>query len=127
MPPIYGELADKNTANERNPAMADTSVSYIVKTPGVCGGKARIDGHRIHVQDVVIWHEEQGQSPEELVTHFPQLTLAKVHAALGYYREHRREHRDEIRRAMQETEAFVGNMKWQRVVDPITSLRKRQN
>ena len=86
--------------------MADTSVNYIVKTPGVCGGKARIDGHRIRVQDVVIWHEEQGQSPEEIISHFPQLTLAKVDAALSYYRTV-----TSIRREMQETEAFVVDMK----------------
>jgi uncharacterized protein (DUF433 family) len=98
--------------------MADTSVSYIVKTPGVCSGKARIAGHRIRVQDIVVLHEQQGQSPEEIVTHFPQLTLAKVHAALGYYREHR----DEIRREMQETEAFVAKMKRQLARDPITSV-----
>lgn len=29
----------------------------IVKTPGVCGGKPRIDGHRITVQNIVIWHD----------------------------------------------------------------------
>jgi uncharacterized protein (DUF433 family) len=95
--------------------MADNSVNYIVKAPGVCGGKARIDGHRIRVQDVVVWHEEQGQSPEEIVTHFPQLTLAKVHAALGYYREHH----DEIRWEIQETEAFVAKMKRQLAGEPV--------
>jgi uncharacterized protein (DUF433 family) len=103
--------------------VADTSVSCIVKTPGVCGGKARIDGHRIRVQDIAVLHEQQGLSPEEIVTDFPQLTLAKVHAALGYYDEHR----DEIRREMQETEVFVAKMKRQFAKNPIASLRKRQN
>ncbi len=34
----------------------------ITKTPGVCGGKACIAGHRIRVMDIVIWHEHMGMS-----------------------------------------------------------------
>jgi uncharacterized protein (DUF433 family) len=33
---------------------------HIVKTPCTCGGKPRIAGSRIRVQDIVIWHEHQG-------------------------------------------------------------------
>jgi uncharacterized protein (DUF433 family) len=65
--------------------MSETAKEHIVLTPGVCGGKPRIAGHRIRVQDVVLWHEFLGQSPEEIVGRFPQLTLADVHAALAYY------------------------------------------
>jgi len=38
----------------------------IVQTPGVCGGKPRIDGHRITVQNVAIWHERLGRSADEI-------------------------------------------------------------
>ena len=31
---------------------------HIEITPGICGGKPRIAGHRIRVQDIVIWHEQ---------------------------------------------------------------------
>ena len=31
---------------------------HIEISPGVLGGKPRIAGHRIAVQDVVIWHYE---------------------------------------------------------------------
>jgi uncharacterized protein (DUF433 family) len=31
---------------------------HIEITPGVCGGKARIAGHRIKVQDIAIWLDE---------------------------------------------------------------------
>jgi uncharacterized protein (DUF433 family) len=65
-------------------------VEHIVSTPGTCGGKPRIAGTRIRVQDVVVWHEAWGLSPEEIVTDFPQLTLAQVHAALAYYYEYRK-------------------------------------
>ncbi len=44
----------------------------IVKTPGTCGGRARIAGHRVRVQDVVIWSEYQGMTPDEIVSHIPR-------------------------------------------------------
>lgn len=31
---------------------------------GICGGKPRIAGDRIKVQDIVIWHERMGMSPD---------------------------------------------------------------
>ena len=65
------------------------SHTHIVKTPGTCGGRARIDGHRIRVQDVAIEYEWQGLSPEEMCHEHPGLTLAQVHAALAYYYDHR--------------------------------------
>jgi len=44
---------------------------HIEITPGVCGGKPRIAGHRIRVQDIVIWHEQMGISPNDIYTHHP--------------------------------------------------------
>lgn len=38
----------------------------IVSTPGICGGGPRIDGHRIEVEDIAIWHERMGMSPDEI-------------------------------------------------------------
>src|SRR5262245_54040560 len=64
---------------------------HIEKTPGVCGGKARIAGHRLRVMDIVGWHEKRGLSPDEIVAMFPGITLADVHAALAYYFDHREE------------------------------------
>ena len=61
----------------------------IVCTPGICGGRPRIDGHRIQVEDVAIWHERMGMSPDQIVSEYPSITLADVHAALAYYYENR--------------------------------------
>ena len=61
----------------------------IVSTPGICGGRPRIDGHRIQVEDIAIWHERMGMSPDEIVWEYPSITLAEVHAALAYYYENR--------------------------------------
>jgi uncharacterized protein (DUF433 family) len=61
----------------------------IVSTPGICGGRPRIDGHRIQVEDVAIWHERMGMTPDQIVSEYPSITLADVHAALAYYYENR--------------------------------------
>jgi uncharacterized protein (DUF433 family) len=78
-------------------------VEHIVSTPGTCGGRPRIAGSRIRVQDIVVWHEVHGLSPDEIVSQFPGLTLADVYAALTYYHDHR----EEIRQYMRDAEAFV--------------------
>jgi uncharacterized protein (DUF433 family) len=83
--------------------------AQIVKTPGVCGGRARIDGHRIRVQDIIIEYEWQGLSPEEICREHPGLSLAQVHSALAYYFDHR----DEIRAEILEDEALAANLKGQ--------------
>ena len=76
---------------------------HIEITPGVCGGKPRIAGHRIKVQDIVIWHEHMGLSPDEIISQYPTITLADVYAALAYYFDYR----EEIDRRIEEDDAFV--------------------
>ena len=68
-----------------------TTQTVITKTPGVCGGKACLDGHRVRVQDIVTDYEWNGLSPDEICQQYPSITLAHVHAALSYYYEHRDE------------------------------------
>lgn len=67
------------------PNIDNVSREHITKTPGVCGGRACIAGHRVRVVDVVAWHEKRGYSPDEIVDLFPGITLSDVHAALAYY------------------------------------------
>lgn len=76
--------------------MATVTTSHIEVDPQKCGGRPCIAGTRIRVQDIYVWHELQGQSPEEIVTDFKQLTLADVHAALTYYHDHRTEIEAEV-------------------------------
>lgn len=63
---------------------------YIISTPSVSGGKPRLSGHRITVQNIVIWHERLGQGADEIAADY-DLTLAEVYAALAYYYDHRAE------------------------------------
>ena len=90
--PITGPKAQEPGLGER-----------IVSTPGVRGGKPHIAGHRITVEDVAIWHERMGMSPDEIVSEYPTITLSDVHTALAYYYDHR----DEIDQAIREGEAWV--------------------
>src|SRR6266581_495119 len=73
-------------------ATAKASVSYphITKTPGVCGGKACIDGTRIRVNNIVFLHKD-GANDEKILEAYPDLTPAQIHAALAYYYDNREE------------------------------------
>ena len=84
----------------------DTVPQHIVATAGVMGGKPRIAGHRISVQDVAIWHERMGTSVDEIATEYG-LTLGEVYAALSYYHDHR----EEIEESLRTGAAFVEEMK----------------
>jgi uncharacterized protein (DUF433 family) len=81
---------------------------HIEITPGVMGGKPRIAGRRISVQNIVIWHERMNKCADEIAAEY-DLSLADVYAALAYYFDHR----EEIDRSMQEADAFVEQMRKQ--------------
>jgi uncharacterized protein (DUF433 family) len=87
--------------------MSDTKVEHIVSQPNVCGGRPCIAGTRIRVQDIYVWHELRGLSADEIVSRFPNLTMADVYAAMSYYWDHR----DEIQRQMKDETDFVEQMK----------------
>lgn len=87
--------------------MSQTKNEHIASKPNVCGGRPCIAGTRIRVQDIYVWHELQGQSADEIVSRFPQVTMADVYAALSYYWDHR----DEMQQQMQEETTFVEQMK----------------
>jgi uncharacterized protein (DUF433 family) len=79
----------------------------IVKTPGTCGGRARIAGTRIKVEYVFNWVERRGMSPAQVVREYPHLTLAQVYAALAYYWSHQ----EEIQQDIAEGEQLVTELK----------------
>ena len=110
LPPLYRVILAEHilkSLDEINLEVFMNTISvskeHIVITPGVCGGKPRIAGHRIKVQDIVIWHERMGMSPDEIIYQHPSITLADVYAALAYYHDHR----EEIRQQIEEGENFA--------------------
>src|SRR3990172_9173795 len=85
--------------------MKEVSTTHIEITPGIAGGKPRIVGHRITVQDIVIWHERIGIVADEIATEHG-LTLSDVFAALAYYYDHR----EEIDASIRGDEAFLADL-----------------
>ena len=71
--------------------------SWVEKTPGVCGGDARIRKTRITVAGLVE-RRAHGLSDAEILDRLPGLTEADLSAAWGYYERHR----DEIDEAVRE-------------------------
>ena len=60
---------------------------HIEVTPGVAGGKPRVAGHRITVQNIVIWHEWIGLGADEIAT---ELTAGPAAVAKVERRQRRR-------------------------------------
>ena len=79
---------------------------HIVVTPGVAGGKPRVVGHRITVQNIVIWHEWMGLGADEIAAEH-NLALSDIYASLTYYYDHR----DQIDEAIQTDQAFVEELR----------------
>ena len=83
-----------------------TENQHIEITPGVCGGKPRVAGHRITVANIVIWHERLGKSADEIATEY-DLTLADVYAALAYYFDNR----EAIDESLANSKALVSSLR----------------
>ncbi len=79
---------------------------YINISSGITGGKPCIAGHRITVQNIVIWHERMGKSADEIAAEY-SLTLAEVYAALAYYFSNR----SEIDQSIEDSDVYVESYK----------------
>jgi uncharacterized protein (DUF433 family) len=54
-------------------AVVPVITEYVAVKPGFCGGKPYITGHRIKVQQIAVWHERMGMTPDEIVVTYPSL------------------------------------------------------
>src|SRR5215831_4571737 len=77
--------------------MSTAATERITRAASICGGKARISGHRIRVMDIVILYDQMGLSPAQIVEELPTISLSDVHSALAYYYDHVDEIQDDIR------------------------------
>jgi len=104
---------DREGIHLSDPATVDPTSEpvneMIVATPGTCGGKPRIAGHRIRVEDVVIWKERMGMTIDEILASYPTMTPEKIAAALRYYEAHR----EEIERDLKENDEFADQIEAQ--------------
>jgi uncharacterized protein (DUF433 family) len=75
--------------------MAILAINHIERTAGVCGGKPRIAGRRVTVKDVVVFHNLNGWSVEQIGEEL-DLTPGQIYAALSFYYDHQQEIDDSI-------------------------------
>lgn len=62
----------------------------IVIDPAVCGGKPCVRGTRIYIS-IILDALAEGLSPQDVMAHYPSLSLDDIHAALAYGAELARE------------------------------------
>ena len=74
---------------EYTEAMPTVVHPHITSDPNICGGSPCIEGTRITVRTIAIYALHYGQTPEELLTHYPHLSLASIYDALSYYYDNR--------------------------------------
>jgi uncharacterized protein (DUF433 family) len=67
--------------------MSAVSTSFIEKTAGVCGGKARVRNTRIPVW-IIVLSRKFGETDAQVLHSYPTLTQADLDAAWDYYRDH---------------------------------------
>lgn len=67
-----------------------TGYRYLVQTPGVRGGRVRVEGTRIGVHDVVAY-VMLGCEVDAIRERFPDLTRAQIYECLAYYEDHQAE------------------------------------
>ena len=89
--------------------MVATTYPHIVKENGQ---PARLESHpRVGVAMIVMDYLAYGWSADEIHRQHPHLTLAEVHAAMGYYYNHQPEIDAEIAAQLEEVDRALQNPK----------------
>ena len=64
--------------------MSTAISTLLVSSVDVCGGRLRIEGTRITINQIAVLYK-QGYNAEEIADQYPHLTMAQVYAALSHY------------------------------------------
>lgn len=75
--------------------------AYVVREPGICGGRPSIRGTRIAVANIAFRHR-RGESVDEMLEAWPHLTPAQIYDSLAYYYDHKAEIDEEVERSLDE-------------------------
>lgn len=84
-------------------------------------GIGRIEGTRTKVIEVALDHLAYGWDADQIHRQYPSLSLPQIHAALGYYYEHREECDRQIDAARRRTEELL-----KQLADPALQERLRR-
>ena len=99
--PLPGSVLGSDLIEEA--AMSTEISSLLVTTPEVCGGRLRIDGTGITVNQIVVLYK-QGYRAEDIADEYPDLTLAQVYTALAHYHANQQEIEADLEAEEKETE-----------------------
>ena len=94
---IAGKLCPRKSRQPILAGMTPTNGYIEIRQNRAGQDRAYLAGTRMRVQDVALTAEFEGRSPDEIVSAFPHLSLAQVHAALAYYFDHREAILEELR------------------------------
>lgn len=72
-----------------------TEHPYIIRVPGICGGRPIIRNSRISVRQVAQLYKA-GDLVDEIIDAYPQLAPAAIYDAISYYLDHQVEIEQEI-------------------------------
>ena len=72
-------------------SITSESYRYIVRSPDVRAGNARVEGTRIGVHDVIGLLQNGETIDSLLASCFPALSKAQVYECLAYYEDHKGE------------------------------------
>lgn len=75
----------------------------LVRTENVCGGRLRIDGTRLTVNQIVAMYRS-GDSAEQIAAQYPHIDVGQIYAALAYYHANRSEVEQELADELSESE-----------------------
>jgi uncharacterized protein (DUF433 family) len=99
--------------------------TLLVSSPDVCGGRLRIDGTRITVNQIVVLYKE-GRNAEDITDEFPHLTLAQVYTALAHYHANREEIEADLAGEGKET-AVSSSLEKEEWLEAFKELQRRLN
>jgi uncharacterized protein (DUF433 family) len=86
--------------------MATILDTTLVRTPGICGGKLRIEGTRMTVNQLVTLYK-QGMTALQIVEQYPQRTLSEIYTVFAWYHSHQEEFDKELAEEAREAERLT--------------------
>lgn len=105
--------------------MSTAISTLLVSSPDVCGGRLRIDGTRITINQIAALYK-RGLDAEEITEQYPYLTLAQVYTALAHYHVNREEIEADLAAESQETAVTV-SLEKQDWLEAFKELQRRLN
>jgi uncharacterized protein (DUF433 family) len=88
-PPIFQEERD-GRKNRRLPMRREELLARVTVDPKVCTGKPCIRGTRIYIS-IILDALAEGLTLDEIIDHYPSLTIDDIRAAVAYAAELTRE------------------------------------